>query len=458
MRLYRTTSRSLNPWLLIIALIAACCILPAGAAEQNDKESLALELYDEGRYGEALELLQELDGDGLADGPLLYRLYYCQRSLKVPGARETQERARLRLEAEVIDSEDLETPFYLANVYRNIGRLTDMRRIAAEATERVESGELPAPQTAVGMFQLGKLYADQENETAAVEWYEKSIEGMKAGDKPAVPPYAAWAARYIADRAEARGDHDAATQYYALLSADGSTSIRDLEKTAVAAVKVGAYGRAAGAWRRAAALSPAQADRSRYCARLAESAGQLGGLPELSPDGKPWNELSKEELGAVLSGKAEIIRGAFAEANRIDMLMRDLMASAIEAVGNTGAAKKVQKGFVAIWVNMIPDQQARLDEARKDFVAASLEFAIKRYGLRETAFFGGYAPLIFGNEEWDIATRLQTNAARADAAARAAEFDEQVEELITAAEEILGEGRELTQLRRNLVKLQKRIP
>jgi hypothetical protein len=457
MRLYRTASRSLNPRLFIIAFLLACCIPPAASAEKSELEARALELYGQGRYGEALPLLEELDGEGLADGPLLYRLYYCRNHLKAPGARQTQERALVQLESELSEATDLETPFYLANVYRNVGRLTDMRRVASEATGRVESGDLPRPESAVGMFQLGKLYADQDDEESATEWYSGAIDGLVMDDRTQMPAYAAWAARYLADRAEARGDHEAAAEYHSLLSSDGSASGRDLEKAAVGAVRAGAYGRAAAAWRSAAALSPAQADRSRYCARLAEAAGQIGGLPELSPDGRPWKELSQEDLGAILSEKAGIIRNAFTEAHRIDMLMRELTATATESFGSSGAVRKMQRSFEKVWSEMIPDHQLTVDGAREYFVAASLEFAIRRYGLRETAFFGGYASLIFGNEEWDIAKRLDVNAAREDAEERKAQFGEQSEELIEAAGTILGEGQEHTKLKKTLQKLAKRI-
>jgi tetratricopeptide (TPR) repeat protein len=458
MRLYRTASRSLKPWTLIIALAAVCCIFPASSAEEKESEARALELYGQGRYGDALPLLEELDRKGLADGPLLYRLYYCQRRLKAPDARQTQERARLQLESELGDATDLETPFYLANVYRNIGRLSDMRRVALEATGRVESGDLPRPESAVAMFQLGKLYADQEKETEAAKWYSRSIEGLTADGQTAMPPYAAWAARYLAERAQERGDHDEAAKYFGLLSPEGSDSIEDLEGMAIAAVRAGRYVQASEAWRRAERLDPARADRSRYCARLATAAGQLGGLPELTADGRQWRELSQEELQAILSGEAERVRDTLKQAIKVDMLMRDLTASATEALGRTGAVKKLENSFETVWGRMIPDRQAVLDGARALFVAASLEFAIKRYGLRETAFFGGYASLIFGREDWDLATRLHENMAHDDAEERASRFQEQADELIEAAEEILGQGKDLSKLKRNLGKVRKKMP
>ena len=36
------------------------------------------------------------------------------------------------------------------------------------------------------------------------------------------------------------------------------------------------------------------------------------------------------------------------------------------------------------------------------FVAAALEYAVRGHGIREAAFFGGYAPLVFQRSAWKI--------------------------------------------------------
>ena len=43
---------------------------------------------------------------------------------------------------------------------------------------------------------------------------------------------------------------------------------------------------------------------------------------------------------------------------------------------------------------------ASLAQARSTFVGAALEYALRDHDIRETAFLGGYAPLIFHPEEW----------------------------------------------------------
>jgi hypothetical protein len=46
--------------------------------------------------------------------------------------------------------------------------------------------------------------------------------------------------------------------------------------------------------------------------------------------------------------------------------------------------------------------QAELDAAHPVFVAAALEYTMRNLPIRETAFFGGFAPLIFHPNRWRL--------------------------------------------------------
>ena len=118
----------------LLAIALAWSPTPATA----DLRDEALALYDQGRFGEAAVLLQQIDAAGDADGPLLYRLAYCQRASSDPRSGQTQDRAREALEIALSSAREIEIPFYLANTYDNLGREEDARRIAAEATAGVE--------------------------------------------------------------------------------------------------------------------------------------------------------------------------------------------------------------------------------------------------------------------------------------------------------------------------------
>ncbi len=43
-----------------------------------------------------------------------------------------------------------------------------------------------------------------------------------------------------------------------------------------------------------------------------------------------------------------------------------------------------------------------LRETRQQFTAAGLEYAVRHYGIRETAFREGYAVLIFQDRAWEL--------------------------------------------------------
>ena len=49
--------------------------------------------------------------------------------------------------------------------------------------------------------------------------------------------------------------------------------------------------------------------------------------------------------------------------------------------------------------------QDGIDEARPVFLGAALEYVLRGFPIRETAFFGGYAPLIFHSDKWRLPPR-----------------------------------------------------
>ena len=376
-----TTYRSSLP--AVLALAAA--LLIPGAATGDDASRLrALELYDQGSYAEALPLLEQLDAAGEAGGTDLYRLYFCLRHAGDPRATGTLQRARQALEAELPTALDLEVPFYLANTHRNFGRLSDAKRVAAQATGRLERGELPEPRNGIDRFRLAKLYDDQGRADEAARWYGEAIESFETEGGDAAAPYLAWALRYLADRTWEAGDYGAAAAHLARLTKGDDASAPDLDRLASALVRSGRYADARTAWQRVERLDPPNADRARYCWRLAGQASELGTLPETASDGRPWVELSREELEGTLEESAKVAREILAEASEAERI------------------RKRQRRKM----------QARLDEARGRFVAAGLEHALRRFGIRETAFFGGYAPLVFHAKEWRLPEAAPAGEAR----------------------------------------------
>jgi tetratricopeptide (TPR) repeat protein len=347
---------------------------PVFAETEASLRDRALATYDAGRYAEALPLLEQLDAAGQVEGTLLYRLYYCQRQAGDGSARETLDRARKALELEAGSSPDLEAPFYLANAYRNVGRITDAQRVAAEATGRVERGELPRPETGIEMFRVGKLYADQELDEQASKWYARAVESLASDMSATAGPYLEWAGRYLAERAWKDEDYAAAAQYLAVITADQRGTDQDLDRLAVAYSRLERYSDAKAAWQAAERRNPTQANRPRYCWRLAAQAESLGSLPSKAPDGRDWADLSKEDLEKLMADKSKVVRDAQAEVEQSEKMKK----------------KQLRK------------LQEQVDAIRPVFIGAAMEYALRGYGIRETAFFGGYAPLIFHAKQWKL--------------------------------------------------------
>jgi tetratricopeptide (TPR) repeat protein len=334
----------------------------------------AIELYDSGQYAEARVVLEQLDGKGEADGKLLYRLFYCQRVAGDGQSVATLERAVEKLEAEAATARDLESSFYLVNGYSSLNRPADAQRAAYAATARIASGELDPPETGLEQFRLGKLYADQRKAEEAERWYQAAVESFAEEGEAMHAAYLKWAARYLADVNFQREDWSAAEEYLARLVELEDPTKADLDRLAVCRARIGLYPEAAKSWRASELLDPANANRARYCYRLAESAAKLDNLSATAPDGRLWTELDKTELEAVLKAQVEEVRQIKQESQQL-----------------TWADKETREAA-----------QTRLDTARPIFVAAAMEYALQGNSIREAAFFGGYAPLVFKDKEWRL--------------------------------------------------------
>jgi len=370
--------------MLAIVFVGSVAAAASGIDDLGAVRETAVRQYDQGNYEESRATLRQLDDAKALDGPLLYRLFFCER---VTGhedeAKKALERARAVLEQTIPAARSLEESFYLANTYANLGRPEDARKAAQDATAQIESGRTPVPETGIGLFQLGKLYQDQGRQPEASTAYAKALdafdlkEGRYGGN-------ARWALRYLGTAAYTRGDFAAAESSFARLTALGGADPGDWDSLAASRVRIGQYAKASEAWRSLVKLDPANADDPRYSAKLAESAVTLAPLPKGPAGGAPFSAMSRADLEAFLKSRSEAVTAAQSRA-----------AAAMPAEGDDASKPP-------------PDAKLRdeliqtLRETRGQFVAACLEYAMRRYGIRETAFREGYAVLIFQDRAWEL--------------------------------------------------------
>lgn len=353
--------------LALAAAILFLAVAPATAEEPGAEEAVAL--YDAGKYAEAKVMLAELDRQGRADGPLLYRLAFALGNSGEPGPGKAMEaRAVEVLEQEFETGGDLEVAFYLSNAYRNRKAPDRSLAVALAATDRQESGAWPAPQTALDRFRIGKLYADQGREDEASGWYRQALTGFEA-QPGRYPSYEKWIRRYLYQVASERRDWETAGEMLQANLADGRGSRADMDHLAVLLSRAGRWNEAEAAWRALERLDPAQADRPRYCRQLTYRAREVGTLPVETLDGEPIPGLDKARMEVVLKELAD----------RVAEIQ-------VGAESNAGGDREAD--------------QAELDRIKGVFAAVALEYAYQGHPIRETAFQGGYAPMIFHGSRW----------------------------------------------------------
>jgi len=352
-----------------VVVFAAAAALGQGPGEAQQ----AVALYDQGRYAEARTLLEKLDAAGALDGPLLYRLSFCVGAAGDPTAqRAILERARVALEREVTSDPTLESAFYLANALRNLDRRAEAREVALRAIAPVESEGWTPPDDEAEAFRVAKLYADLGRQAEAAQWYRKALEGFEA-TPDRFPVYIRWARRYLADLAFSRADFAAAERDYAALADTGQAEQADWDRLAVARMRLGDWSGAEQAWRGAERSNPGEADRARYARHLAVLAGVLRTLPEVAPDGRRWSELSQQDLETIMKTNGD-------------------RAKEIGGTAAGAALSEDERRALA----------AELAGIKPVFVAACIEYTLRGLPIRETAFFGGFAPMIFHDTNWDL--------------------------------------------------------
>lgn len=369
------------PATMAVFTVAALALAADDLGPVKDK---AVRLYDQGIYDDARKTLQDLDNARVLDGPLLYRLFFCEKATgHADDAGRALERARVALESEIVLSSSLEVPFYLANTYSNLGRAADAQRIAREMTAKIESGRSAGPTSAIGLFQLGKLYQDQDREREASAYYAKAVAGFDLADGRYVGN-ARWALRYLGNTAFARADFAASETALARLTALDGAEAADWDALAAARARLLKYVPAAEAWKAAVKLDQANADDARYAARLAEAATLLAPLPAAAPGGAAFASMARTDLETFL--KSQLDAMAAAQTRATEAIQPEPKAAQGRALDPKLRAELAQT----------------LRKIRQQFVAAALEYALRRYGIRETAFREGYAVLIFQDRAWEL--------------------------------------------------------
>ncbi|HEV8336828.1 MAG TPA: hypothetical protein VGR67_10455 [Candidatus Polarisedimenticolia bacterium] len=349
MALRRHASVALSTLALLLLLAGACAASAAKrAAEEGGR------LYDEGKYDEALPLLEKAADQGIDDGELFYQLAYVYDLKSMADkSRSYRERAVPLLEKKARAKEgNLESWYYLTAVYANLDRTDDVAKASREGISRY--GEKTGL-SAEDQFRLGRLYQFAGDGSRGAAAYRRSVEAFTAAAHPNPVLFA------LALLADARTDFS--SHRYAEAS-------KKLDRAAALAPRLAPplYERAlthlgAGDLEKAAAEFAQVRDENllteaQYGADVARRLGAAGGATDKTSEGKSLLELDSAALGEAIQKAAEGLKAA----------------RGAEAAGKGGGETR------------------RASE--RVFFSLVAEWMLRGNSIREQALSGGYADLI----------------------------------------------------------------
>ena len=337
------------PLLILLTLVLAGGGCAASEAQKAAQEGA--QLYDRGDYDAALPLLEKAAEKGLKDGQLFYQLAYVyDRKGDKEKARAAREKAAPLLEKQAASEKGtLEDSYYLTALYLNLQRSADMRKAAQAGIEKFgKRSDLGG----ADLFRLARLYQFAGNAALSASTYRKSVDAMAAEKDPNPILYSLALTADAGSDIQARRYGDAARK---LEQAEMLTPKSPPPPFQLALMELGA-GRFAEAQARFSRVQDeATATEAQYGTDVAAHLGRCGGRLESAPGGKPFQEMSNDEVQEAL--------GAAATAYR-------------EAKGAAGA------------------EPAKIEEAEKLFFSLAAEWMLRGNSLREISLSGNYADLI----------------------------------------------------------------
>ena len=159
----------------LLLLSAACTGEGRGRRELRE----ATALYEQGKYAEALPLLEKARQAGLQEGVLLYQLGYCREAVegRPDGRRETWKEAEPILAREIgaPDGATLERLYDLTVIHSDREEWDAVNQFARQAIERFEKGPDPNALSGQDWFRLGRLHDLLVEPSEAEAAYRRSV-------------------------------------------------------------------------------------------------------------------------------------------------------------------------------------------------------------------------------------------------------------------------------------------
>jgi tetratricopeptide (TPR) repeat protein len=298
---------------LLLAAHAFACARQAGVADQ------AMLLYNQGKYADALPLLEKALEAAPDDGRLHYQVGYCREAVQqdAEARRRGWEAAEPLLEAEIAreGGATLERLYYLTAINADQDDSGRMAQYARQGVEQFEKGPNPNALTGEDWFRLGRMRDFLQEASEAEAAYRRAV---SAFDRvPAQnPAYHALALVRVADLDFEAGRLAAAGEGYdrALALLPGTTQVRPF-RHALGLLALERYEEAARRFEDArrpptADPDPQNLTEAQYGADLARKAQAVAPLDGQDADGTPIAGLPPEALTDRLRLAAAALRAS----------------------------------------------------------------------------------------------------------------------------------------------------
>jgi tetratricopeptide (TPR) repeat protein len=270
-------------------------------------------LYNQGKYDEALPLLEEAMAKGKT-GTLLYQVGFARGALsgsQGPAIRRplwAEARPLLENEIAVQGGATLERLYYLTVIAFDEADTASMEKYARRAVDTIEKGPDPNSLTGEDWFRLGRLHDFLRQPSDGEAAYRRALAAFRK--VPALnPTYQALTVVRVADLDfDARRFDNAATGFDEALSlVPGLDQVKPF-RHGLALLGAGRFDDATAVFK--TDRDPGTVTESQYAGDLAAKSKEVGGLNIADSDGAPITALDQDALEARIRDAAREFRAA----------------------------------------------------------------------------------------------------------------------------------------------------
>jgi len=300
---------------LLVALAAACAVACSSGGEASKKsapQDPAQVLYAQGKYAEALPLLEKALA-ARRTGSLLYQIGYSKGVVEGTGGaaqKQLWSEARPLLEQEVAapGQATLDRLYYLTVISSDDGQAEAMRKYGRQAVDTIEKGADQSHLSGEEWFRLARIHEFLEEPSEAEAAYRRSVSAFRAAPA-ANPTYQALALARVGELELDNRRYEAAADAFAeaLKLVPSLNQVRPY-RNGVALFGAGRFDEAIAAF--GADRDPQTMTESQYAGDLARRTKEAGGLIPAEPDGVPIDQMPLESLDGRIKDATTALRSS----------------------------------------------------------------------------------------------------------------------------------------------------